>query len=372
MKCVVCTGTTGSERRAYLKELEYHTSKSMNMKFHILDPWLETKASHPDIDEATILNAPDEERLDYFHDSYQKIASELANQRKKQEDTFIAVPTHSVFYWKSMFKDAVKDEFIEWLCPDFFITIVHNVRTVKKNLEEDEHHRFPNVTLPEILQWRQRETEGTNRWAEKFRKPHFVIARNEPIETLRDILFADKKKIYFSYPMSHVNPEEMNKARKLIKKLRKIGYVVFDPDSIDDAKYVGELNKQLKAKKIRSTIRSKGELSQISKMIGELTVALDYKLIEQSDIVVVRYPSVEYQKYIVEEDKTTPAMYVPLSAGVICEMARGNDRQKKVYAAWLPKVEPSPFFKYQCCRLFKNEKDLLDFLQQNEPPSPTS
>lgn len=130
--------------------------------------------------------------------------------------------------------------------------------------------------------------------------------------------------------MSYVVASKMQKARKLIEKLRTLGYIVFEPSSIDDAKYVGELHQQVKAKK--GTI-TRDELSRPARIAGDHTVDLDYKLIEQSDMVVVRYPSVE-RKYIVEKDSVIPAIYVLLSAGVIREMVKGNRDGKKVLAVW--------------------------------------
>jgi hypothetical protein len=364
MKCVICTGTTGSERRKYLEELGDLVQESK--KFRIMDPWLKTKELHPDINEATILDVSDETRLNYFKDAYKNIADTLETLRTSPDDTVVAVPTHSVFYWRSGFKDAIRDEFLEWLIPDLFVTIIHNMKAIKSNLDEDPHSRFLDISFPEILHWRQREIQGTERWAGTFKKDHTIIARNEPVETLYGALFTEKKKIYFSYPMSYVSSQQMNNAKKLIKKLRTMGYIVFDPASIDDAKYVSKLHEQLKAKK---GIITKQELSIIARIVGDHTVDLDHKLIEQSDMVVVRYPSVEYSKYIVEKDRVAPAIYVPLSAGVICEMVKGCKEGKKVFAVWLPKgVEPSPFFRYNCSQLFTTEKDLLDHMEQKEPP----
>lgn len=364
MRCVVCTGMTGTQRRQYLNQLQDVVKEHIDLR--IMDPWAKTKELHPDIDEATILNVSDEARMDYFEGAYMEIAKTLEDLRKGSENTLVIVPMHSVFYWKSLFKDAVKDEFVEWLTPDLFITIVHNMNEVKANLDKDEYSRFPGITLQEILHWRQRELQQTSRWAETFRKGHIVMPRNEPIETLYGVLFTERKKIYFSYPMSYVTAKEMNKAKKLIEKLRVMGYVVFNPDSIDDAKYISEIYKQLGAK--GGIIRTKQELAQLARVVGDHTVDLDYKLIDQSDMVVVRYPSVEYKEYLVEKDKVAPAMYVPLSAGVICEMVRGNDQQKKVFAVWLPPVEPSPFFKHQCFKLFTSEQELIGHLERHEPP----
>jgi hypothetical protein len=364
MQCVLITGITGSERRQYLAELK--DSLVDSKKLEVIDPWERTKELHPNIDEATVLNVSDEDRLDFFADAYKDVADSLEKMREASVDTVVAVPTHSVFYWKSVFKDAVRDEFVEWLSPDLFVTVVHNMKVVKDNLDKDAYSRFPGITLPEILQWRLREIQETSRWANTFNKQHVVVARAEPIDTLSGILFNHRKKIYFSYPMSYVSSTEMNKAKKLIKKLRDNRYVVFDPDSIDDAKYIGELGRLMRIKS--GVVSTKKELSNIARIVGNHTVDLDYRLIQQSDMVVARYPSVEYKEYIIEKNKISPAMYVPLSAGVICEMVRGNEQSKRVYAVWLPKVEPSPFFVHQCLQLFTSEQALLDHLQEKEPP----
>ena len=64
--------------------------------------------------------------------------------------------------------------------------------------------------------------------------------------------------------------------------------------------------------------------------MADQTVARDYKLIKQSDFVVVYYPT------------------TVLSAGVISEMIYAVANGKQVFAVWLPPTEPSPFFSYYC------------------------
>ena len=72
----------------------------------------------------------------------------------------------------------------------------------------------------------------------------------------------------------------------------------------------------------------------------------DYKLIAQSQTVVVYYPT------------TT------LSAGVICEMKEAIHMGKRVYALWLPEQPPSPFFTRYCTRWFREEEALFDYLAE--------
>ena len=68
MKCVICTGITGSERRDYLEELIRSITETN--RFQVEDPWLRTKKLHHHLDEKTILNISDEEKLAYFRPSY--------------------------------------------------------------------------------------------------------------------------------------------------------------------------------------------------------------------------------------------------------------------------------------------------------------
>lgn len=363
MKCVVLTGITGSERRLYLESLKNVVKEPERLL--IIDPWVKTQQLHPCVNEATILNIPDEDRIAYFKDAYEEITKEIENLRKYPNSVVAVVPAHSVFYWKSGFKDAINDEFIEWLSPDLFVTVISNMQTVKNNLAKDSLSRFPEFTFPEIINWRERELQSTNRWAKMYKKQHIIVSSVEPVATLYGILFTERKRIYFSYPMSHVSSLEMKRAKKLIGKLRNLNYIVFDPGSIDDTRYIGELYEKLK----QDDLIARNELSHVASMVGNHTVELDYKLIEQSDMVVVRYPSVQYGKYIGEGDKAVPSVYIPLSAGVICEMVKGFRDGKEVIAAWLPKVEPSPFFKYHCLKLFTSERDLLDYLVKKDHPT---
>ncbi|HET7769148.1 MAG TPA: hypothetical protein VFN74_10285, partial [Chloroflexota bacterium] len=72
----------------------------------------------------------------------------------------------------------------------------------------------------------------------------------------------------------------------------------------------------------------------------------DYKLVAQSETVVVFYPT------------TT------LSAGVICEMKEAIHRGKRVYALWMPANPPSPFFTRYCTKWFREEDALFGYLDR--------
>jgi hypothetical protein len=72
----------------------------------------------------------------------------------------------------------------------------------------------------------------------------------------------------------------------------------------------------------------------------------DYKLIRQSQMVCVYYPT------------------TLLSAGVICEMNDAIHRGKRVYALWLPDKPPSPFFTRYCTKWFRDETAFFEHLDR--------
>jgi hypothetical protein len=89
---------------------------------------------------------------------------------------------------------------------------------------------------------------------------------------------------------------------------------------------------------------TKRDLQHISDQI----VFRDYKLIAQSDIVVVFYDAL-----------------VP-SPGVISEMNYALQTGKRVYGVWLPASPPSPFFTRYCTRVFAAADDLFDYFDRHD------
>jgi adenylate kinase len=80
--------------------------------------------------------------------------------------------------------------------------------------------------------------------------------------------------------------------------------------------------------------------------IADQIVARDYKLICQSDLVVVFY------------DIAVP------SPGVVSEMNYALHSGKRVYGVWLPETEPSPFFTRYCTRSFRSADELFEHFRR--------
>jgi len=370
MQTIICTGITESDRIGCLEATKAY-AQAHGQDLRIINAWeVAQEISREPIDKGTILNRPESYRQQLFEDAYREISCRLDVIRRSEKPgnkQFVVIATHTTFFWRSTYLEAFPEHLLTTLKPDLFVTIIHNLKDIKHNLDHDPYHRFEDMTLADILHWRDREVTNTSAWARNFRKRHFRIAHNEPPETLYGVIFRPKaKKIYASYPMSHVSKRQRDAASELISELRRRGYVVFDPGSIDDAGYVDQLLSQ-RTDKEPATGNTKDELGSLADNVGDQTVKLDYLLIDQSDLVVVYYPSVTYEKYIKERGKVVASMYVPLSAGVICEMVHGHYEGKKVYAVWLPREAPSPFFRYHCQKVFKSKKQLMQYLKRYHP-----
>ncbi len=84
------------------------------------------------------------------------------------------------------------------------------------------------------------------------------------------------------------------------------------------------------------------ELEAAIKNMRFQIIDTDYKIIENSTMVVVYHPRES------------------ISAGVMCEMVYAKSLAKLVYAYY--PYEPSPFFEWYSTRIFTDEDELRDFL----------
>jgi len=281
MKTAVCTGISGSGRIDYLREVQSYAKEQGN-DLEIINMWeVVNEISDKPIDEATILNIPTPRRMQLFEDALKEIAKKVEEWQqceKGDNEKYVAIATHACFHWKSTYLEAFPYDLLSILHADIFVTIVHNMKDIKENLENNANHRFVGIKHSDILDWQDHEIMETQKWAKALNKYHYVVAKNEPPQTLYRLLFQERtKKIYFSYPMSFVDAQQIEEAKKLIKDLREAGYIVFDPGSVDDAKYVDELI---------ASDSGNTEYQDLGKRVDDQTVKQDYLLIEQSELLI--------------------------------------------------------------------------------------
>jgi len=107
------------------------------------------------------------------------------------------------------------------------------------------------------------------------------------------------------------------------------------------------VNIPVEGRKVRFRL---SELEQIIPDIKGQIVARDFKLIEQSDMVVA---------YIPQRDGRPE-----LSVGVIKELAYARQCTIDTYAIWPSNKNPSPFL--QASRIFWNVEDFCAFINQKQ------
>lgn len=364
LRVAICTGIAGSHRRQCLGEVATYANQR-NKELKIIDVFdVLRRVSKAPVDEATILQIPPEARQQLTVSTYREIARilrQLRAERQADDNFAVAIVARATFQVPGQILKEVPRAVVSTLHPDLFISIVHNLRELKRNLENDSFGRFRNITLLEILSWRRDEIEETKKWGKP--NDNYIVARNEPASTIFNLIFSPQaKKIYASFPISHSHRNDVERARKLIEKLRSRNYTVFNPLAINDEEYIMELINQRNIGKGILSNYSQEEIDRIRDEVGAQTVLRDYALIAQSNGVIVRYTAQKYLRYE-ETGKIVPDIHIPLSAGVVCEMVYGKTCAKRVYAVWLIKdVLPSPFFTYHCTRVFQSERELLNHL----------
>jgi adenylate kinase len=407
---VFCTGISGSGRIEYLEMLqEYAQKKNEPIRLFDVGEMMLRRARSLGltIKEEKILDTPpatlDSLRASVFEEilgettRVEALASlrsrilELVEERKKKlalEKTVIEeiekemgaketciVASHGCFRWKKALIRAFDPHYLEKLTPDLYVTIIDNALSTKLRLDSREHWKG-KLSLKEILMWRDEEVFLTRILARYQEKPHYIITVDQPVETLLNLIVKpEMNKSYLSYPITHMMKHGFGKVKKFANRLRKKS-VVFDPYSIRDRELIGALSESKKKNTLKGhffdfetrramdvrlelkddavyyeTDSLKGtcdlkEIKEAEQDIDDQILQRDYALIDQSDMVVVYYPP-----------------EAPLSPGVISEMVYGFSNNKEVNALWLPKEDPSPFFK-GISKVHLKEKDLFSHLER--------
>lgn len=302
-------------------------------------------------------SSPD--RMEQFHKAaVDKISKEID---KKGGVNIVSTPYH--FEWKGNRFQGLHDDEVKTLNPDLFVIVFDDILRVRERLEKDvqwQEHRF---TLGEIANWRREEISGVYGLTRQFtpRKEIQLVAYENGPDFLREIVFGrGKEKVYLSHPITGEGPEFFRKITRFADSLSEY-YVIFDPYMIKDWNIVEAwreaVNQAIERGEPRpsklsfamtyrdGTIEEELDAPELEAAIKNLRFQIidtDYKIIENSAMVVVYHPRES------------------ISAGVMCEMVYAKGLAKLVYVYY--PYEPSPFFEWYATRIFTDEGELRDFL----------
>ena len=352
---VVITGQVGMEKKPFLEQMaQMAISRGEAIRvFHVGDMMY---AEAPDIRQGRILDLP----LARLHALRRSVFKDILTQADIP-DTVI-INTHASFRWKHGLFPAFDHDQMLSLNADLYITLVDNVDAIHERLTRE--HDLPH-SLKDILVWREEEILATEILASSVRGPgcFYVVARgidDSTISSLYRLIFKPGiKRVYPSFPMTHVMdlPDtlaEIDAFRSAITE----HFITFDPGDLDEKRLLFEAGKATQRRDSTFTVQVHGrdlelnvaEVASIARDIDAQIYARDFKLIDQSDMIV---------SFIPELPNGKPG----LSSGVERELQHAWETTKEVYVVWQPKAEPSPFITETATKVFSTTEQALEHFQ---------
>lgn len=340
---VICTGISGTDRVGHLQELA-RLAGVRGQPIELFDVRAAMFQIAADVgeqvDEETILDTFPRALTMLRAAALEKIAGESSRHASW------IINTHAVFRWKNTLISGFDPYYLNRLKADLYLTITAGVLTVRESLRE--FPRWLDLSAEDLLVWREEEQFATEEMARMQRKPQFLVGRTASVETLYRLIFeSGRRKVYLSYPMAHVEPGAERGLAEFKRRLEQ-EMIVFDPADVNDFAVercapapLSDGSAQLAEARDEGLAASPDLTERELRHVADQIVFRDYKLIAQSDLVVVFY------------DIPVP------SPGVVSEMNYALHSGKRVYGVWLPPTEPSPFFTRYCTQSFRSEDALF-------------
>ena len=350
MRAIV-TGQVGVDKGPYLEAVKAAAVKAGH-DLEVLHVGKMMYQEAPDVPPGRILNLP----ITRLNTLRRAVFKEILRLSEKHEH--VIVNTHATFRWRHGLFSAFDFDQIKAFDADTYITLLDNAESVHQRLMRD--HDIDH-TLKDIMVWREEELLATEILANILRGyGHFyMISRGRSIPTTQTIyrlMFeAQKKKVYPSFPMSHVMdlPDTLAEIDRFRATLAE-HFITFDPGDVDEfvlhttalkAMAEGHTTMEVQAAEGKVTLKT-ADVAQISGDIMGQIYARDFKMVDQSDMIVSLVPELPNGK---------PG----LSSGVERELHHAFEGGKEVYVIWACKGMPSPFITETATRVFKSLDEAL-------------
>jgi len=353
---VIVTGQVGLDKKPFLQQVvEIARENGHEVKlFNVGDMMC---AEAPDIVRGRILDLS-RQRLSSLRKSvFKDILSAAA------EGVNLMVNTHATFRWKHGLFHAYDHDQMRELDADLYVTLVDNVDAIHERLVREHELRH---TLKDILVWREEEVVVTEAMAEAIAGygRAFVVSRGNPrinAQALYRLMFEPhRKRVYPSFPMTHViaMPQVLAEIEKFRDSLAA-HFIIFDPADLDEKRLLFDAGEATKRGDDSFVIEMNGghlrlsvsEITQIARDIDAQIYARDFKLIDQSDMIV---------SYIPVLSDGRPG----ISSGVERELQHAFESTKEVYVIWRPDEEPSPFITETATAVFRSLDELFTSFQR--------
>ncbi|TVQ63106.1 MAG: hypothetical protein EA379_04410 [Phycisphaerales bacterium] len=355
MRAIV-TGQVGMDKKPYLNAVrEFAGQQGETVDVHHVGDMMYAEA--PDVRPGRILDLP----LSRLQSLRRAVFRDVIASSKGREN--VMVNSHATFRWRHGLFSAFDFDQIRGFEPDLFICLVDNIEVVHHRLHA-EH--VIDASLKDCMVWREEEILATELMAQACNKPFYIVSRGrqqDNIPTLfRLICRPDMRKVYPSFPMSHVvdMPDVLAEIDGFRAALAE-RFVAFDPGDVDEKLLLERAIAASKESKdfievqphsfggragdkpIRVSVR---EVLDIAGDIDGQIYMRDFKLIDQADMIV---------SYIPELPGGSPG----LSSGVERELQHAFEHTKEVYVVWRPAKSPSPFITETATKVFESVEEAL-------------
>ncbi len=354
----ILTGQVGIDKKQYLEAVAALTAEAGEplALSHVGDRMY---AEAPDVRPGAILDLP----LGRLHTLRRSVFKDIISESADRKN--LIVNTHATFRWRHGLFRAFDFDQIAKLKADLFICLVDNAEATWHRLHAE--HTL-DATLKDIMVWREEEIMATELLAQAMGAGtgFYVLSRGRDEVTARTcarlVCQPDLKKVYPSFPMSHVvdMPDVLAEIDAFRAELAR-HFITFDPGDVDEKLMLESA--LAAAKEGRDFIKGRALMAdgsiarfplpvkQVLDCAGDIDgqiYARDFKLIDQSDMIVSLVPAL-------------PGGSPGLSSGVERELQHAFEGAKEVYVVWKPAKNPSPFITETATQVFRSTDEALSY-----------
>jgi adenylate kinase len=351
----IVTGQVGVDKGPYLEAVrKYAQAQGQDLVVCHVGRMMYDEA--PDVPAGRILNIP----ISRLNSLRRAVFKEILRVAERHEH--VVVNTHATFRWRHGLFAAFDFDQVKEFNADAYITLLDNVEAVHQRLVRD--HEIDH-SLKDIMVWREEELLATEILASILRgHGHFyMLSRGRSqatMKTLHRLLFEPwRKKAYLSFPMSHVMdlPETLAQIERFKAAIDE-HLTTFDPGDVDEfalhtaatkAMQEGQATVQIAAPEGPLALKT-ADIAQISGDILGQIYARDFKMIDQSDMIISLVPEL-------------PGGKPGLSSGVERELHHAFEGGKEVYVVWTSSATPSPFITETATKLFANTDGAIGYFR---------
>jgi adenylate kinase len=355
MRAVV-TGQVGVDKGPYLEAVKAQ-ARQRGLDLEVCHVGRMMYAEAPDVPPGRILNLP----ITRLNTLRRAVFKEILRAAERHEH--LLVNTHATFRWRHGLFAAFDFDQIKALDADLYMTVLDNVESVHQRLVRD--HDIDH-TLKDIMVWREEELLATEILANitKGYGHFYMLSRGRDIPTtdaIYRLMFEPRrKKAYLSFPMSHVVdlPDTLAEIDRFKKAMHE-HFTCFDPADVDEfilhtsavqALQEGRTTIEADAAEGRIVLKT-ADVVQISGDIMGQIYARDFKMIDQSDVIVSLIPEL-------------PGGKPGISSGVERELHHAFEGGKEVYVIWACRGTPSPFITETATKVFTGVAQALGYFRE--------